>query len=319
MKVLNIAGCGRSGSTLLANALGQLPGYLHVGELCYIWNRGILRNAMCGCGAYFHDCAFWGRVLERSGLTTDRDTAERLARFPRAANRRLALALLRGRGPLELAPGIEEYVDALNRLYRALADETGCRVVVDSTKAPSHAYLLGASSDLDVRVVHLVRDSRAVAFSWSRRKMRDDTHPSDPTAMPRFSAVRSALKWSYANVGVEMLRGRARHAVHLVRYEDFLADPRTTIREVADFAGEPAAATPLVGDRAIRLDAQHTVWGNPGRLRTGVVELRLDAEWKERMGPLPWMLVTGLTWPLERRYAAPRSKSHGHSAGSGAL
>ena len=33
-----------------------------------------------------------------------------------------------------------------------------------------------------------------------------------------------------------MLRGRGRHDVRLVRYEDFLADPRTTIREVAEFA-----------------------------------------------------------------------------------
>jgi hypothetical protein len=39
-------------------------------------------------------------------------------------------------------------------------------VVVDSSKRPANALLLAASDDIDLFVVHLVRDPRGVANSW---------------------------------------------------------------------------------------------------------------------------------------------------------
>ena len=41
-RILYITGWLRSGSTVLGNVLGELPGVLHVGELHYLWRNGIL-------------------------------------------------------------------------------------------------------------------------------------------------------------------------------------------------------------------------------------------------------------------------------------
>ena len=55
--VLYIAGWGRSGSTIMGNILGQLPGFAHVGELSNVWSRGVIEDSLCGCGARFSECA----------------------------------------------------------------------------------------------------------------------------------------------------------------------------------------------------------------------------------------------------------------------
>ena len=68
--VIYITGAGRSGSTLLSNILGQLPGAVSVGELYYLWARGLEDNILCGCGTPVRDCHFWTRVLQRMRETT---------------------------------------------------------------------------------------------------------------------------------------------------------------------------------------------------------------------------------------------------------
>ncbi len=66
VKVLYILGAGRSGSTLLSNILGQLDGFQSVGELFYLWENGLLKGGLCGCGEPVLQCPFWSEVLSQS-------------------------------------------------------------------------------------------------------------------------------------------------------------------------------------------------------------------------------------------------------------
>src|SRR5205823_1051409 len=50
-KVLYIAGPGRSGSTVLDQVLGELPGFVSTGELQALWQRGLVERRPCGCSA----------------------------------------------------------------------------------------------------------------------------------------------------------------------------------------------------------------------------------------------------------------------------
>ncbi len=49
-RVCLIGATGRSGSTLVSRVLGSVPGAFSVGELCWLWTYGVLRNRACGCG-----------------------------------------------------------------------------------------------------------------------------------------------------------------------------------------------------------------------------------------------------------------------------
>src|SRR5215472_10332799 len=75
--VIYIAGSGRSGSTLLERALGELPGVVNVGELMDLFRRTVAHGERCGCGQSFADCPFWAGVGKRAfdGWADDRIAA----------------------------------------------------------------------------------------------------------------------------------------------------------------------------------------------------------------------------------------------------
>ena len=64
LKVLLIAGCGRSGSTLLSATLGQVEGLVSVGELTNLWPWILEDLYPCMCARPFPECPFWSRVLD---------------------------------------------------------------------------------------------------------------------------------------------------------------------------------------------------------------------------------------------------------------
>ncbi len=99
-----------------------------------------------------------------------------------------------------------EYTDALRRFYRTILDTTGSKVVVDSSKLPLYGHVLGTISEVELYVVHLVRDPHAVAYSWLRKKQ------STPTGkglayMPQHHPVESSLEWDLCNVAAGELWG----------------------------------------------------------------------------------------------------------------
>jgi hypothetical protein len=100
-------------------------------------------------------------------------------------------------------------------------------VIIDSTKDPSHGYVLSAMPDVDLCVVHLVRDSRAVAHSWRRKKYNRGSGAD----MNRCSLLKTGLEWTVINALTGGLACRSSGHV-LVRYEDLVADPCSELRRI---------------------------------------------------------------------------------------
>ena len=300
-KVLLIAGPGRSGSTLVAELLGQLKAFESVGELNVLWNRGFLENQPCGCRTPFRDCAYWRKAVEphfgasdaeieaigtlRDGFFTLR-FLRRLARGDRSGIRRDA----------------REYARILGAVYRRIGAATGCAVVVDSSKEPLLGYVIGMIPDVDLHVLHLVRDPRAVAFSWRRWKLSTPA-VNDSQYMPRFSTRRTAVVWSITNALCETLRRLQGWRYMRLRYEDFVVDPAKKLAEIRDFVGEQEEIDFFPDRSTARLDrVTHQVWGNPMRFDARQITVRPDTEWASAMPARDRHLVTALTWPLLIRY-----------------
>jgi hypothetical protein len=154
--------------------------------------------------------------------------------------------------------------------------------------------------DLELYVLHMVRNPRAVAHAWQKRKIYDASG-DEPMYMARLSLHRSAAKWLGWNAAIELLwRRRARYM--LLPYERFAADPRGSVEAIVEHLCERGARLPFTGPRTVELSTVHSVAGNPNRFATGPVEIRNDEAWKGKMGAGRQLAVAALTWPLLPRY-----------------
>jgi len=204
-KVLYVAGWGRSGSTILGRILGQIEGFFSVGELRYIWDRGVIENRLCSCGNPFRECPVWGKVVSRVLGTGGSITAEELVDLRERGLRTRHVLLEPTRRRLQARVALmDRYVQALEKLYPAVQDASGGRVIVDTSKFPSYAYLLRNTPGIKLYLLHLVRDPRAVAYSWaSRRKPELDRGQGTTAVMAPHGLVESSLIWNEWNLAIE--------------------------------------------------------------------------------------------------------------------
>lgn len=303
VKVLYVCGLGRSGSTILSNSLGQIPGFFSAGELNFIWKHNVLENRLCGCGRPFHECPVWTEVMGRAFGGASRVDAEALMRAQDSGTRTRHIPLmLAERGRRKLRERLEPFLDAHGRLYEAIAAATESRVIVDSSKEPAHGFAMGMVPSVDLYVLHLIRDPRAAAYSWLKKKPQPDSETKQ--YMVRFSPQKSAALWDSWNAAAEALWRRTPERYMRLRYEDFVADPRESFERVLRLLGE-SAEPPLAGENEVKLGVSHTVSGNPNRFETGAVALRPDQAWTEKMSPRDRGLVTALSLPLLLRYGYP--------------
>jgi hypothetical protein len=307
LKVLFIAGSGRSGSTILSTVLGHLEGFVSIGELTHLW-VGILENRPCGCAESFPRCPFWSRVLEPDLL--DRRNVERVL----SAKQRLIRQRILGR--LDVWRGNRDafddaadgYAVVLGDVYRRVRRITGCRVIVDSSHQPAHGYAVQRIPDVETFVLHVVRDSRAVAFSKTRLKPRMPEGWTHDEFMERFDTATSGRDWMAVNLKTEYFWGIRPGSTNFLRmrYEDFARAPRTAVADLLRFLEEERDLDVFLDDHTARLDRPtHHVEGNPVRFRGGETEIRLDDEWSTTMSRWSRLAILGLTWPLLLRYGYP--------------
>lgn len=301
LTLLFIGGWGRSGSTLLERMLGQIDGAVSVGETRDVFQRGWVENRLCGCGARFRECAFWLDVGDEAFGGWDAANAERLAALRYRVERPWLL-------PVLVVPRLwpsyarrqARYLDALERLFQAIASVSGASVVIDSSKIPTYALLLRRIRGFKLSVVHLVRDSRGVIYSWRKEVRRLDAE-SAPDTMLRYGTVAGSIRYLVYNWLTRLL-SLFGLPYHRVRYETLIKQPATTIRDIARRTHLDADPLRFVDGDTATLAATHTVDGNPMRLVAGPVHLRIDDAWRNRLNRKDTMVVTLLTLPLLRAY-----------------
>ena len=306
-KVLYIVGRSRSGSTLVGNLLGQIDGVFHAGELRTLWaqlaappSAELIR---CGCGTAVRDCPVWTEVAARIFSAPDGPPdAATVQGWEQEIPRGRRLWRIVGRKDVVAPQGVlRSYAMAMRRAYVAIGEVTGARVVADISKRPTDLLLLHAVRDVPSYLVHLVRDPRAVMHSWTRHV----EWPESDLAMRRFTPWQSAVSWDARNLLAEYVRRRfgPRRSAR-IRYEDLVAAPEETIRFLLQLVGEVTAGLPMRGSTA-ELVPGHVLGGNPGKFRTGSIEIREDDEWRKALGPRDRLLATAIALPLLRRYGYP--------------
>jgi UDP-N-acetylglucosamine transferase subunit ALG13 len=294
--VLYVGGSGRSGSTLLECLVARLPGVVALGEVAHLWERGLRDNELCACEQPFHDCSFWTAVgkeafggwhhIDPEQVLSLKDAVDRQRRLPQTGRRHP--------GP-ELRRKILDYAGYYRRLFTAARDVAGADVVVDSSKVAPTALAYSHDRHIDLRVMHIVRDARGVAYSWSKAVTRPETRSEE--LMPQLSAYDATALWLSHNTSIAALRYRD-VPVTRMRYEDLVRDPGAVVRGAWHDLDLPGSGElPMVGPTTIELEPTHSVAGNPMRFSHGLTTLLPDTAWRGAMSPRDRRLVTALTLP----------------------
>ncbi|CAM3581705.1 sulfotransferase [Nocardioides zeicaulis] len=321
VSVVYLGGFGRSGSTLVERVLGAVPGWVNVGEVVDLARSVAPHDELCGCGERFSVCPVWTSVGEVAFGGWTEEVLERIRTAHRAAARQRHLpALLPGLPRPRRTSAPSAALASLRAdyaaIYRAVAEVTGSRVVVDASKGPALGQALAGSPDIDLRVLNIVRDPRAVAWSWQREVSRPHDVGGEEQ-MWRIPAHRAAAQWSGLQLEMASIARWGGVPTARLRYEDFVAHPVASLVDATTALGLPLSPEqlPAVDDGAILLEPSHGLSGNPSRFRSGVVRLRPDQAWAEEMPAGARAVVTGLTLPLLLDYGYTGHRSpHAASA-----
>ncbi len=286
--------------------LGSAPGSVFVGETRDVWLRGGIQDRTCSCGQPFSQCEFWKAVGDHAYGGWSKVDFDEMVHLRAVTDRPWSL-------PLTGAPSLsrryrrmlDQYVDALARLFAAFCAVSGAELVVDSSKVPSFALLLAQIPNSDVRVVHLVRDSRGTTYSWQKKVLKRD-RPGSTAYMMRYSPAASAARYSGYNLEAQLLRHYGLPYVRM-RYEDLVTDPAVHLRRLLEHFGRPGTddALSFVRGNSVTLGPHHAVAANPRRHDSGATTLRVDDEWRTGMRTSTRLVVTAITAPLLVGYGYP--------------
>jgi len=303
IKVFYLGAVGRSGTTLLERALATSPSYVSLGEVVHLWERGLLGGESCGCGVPLTDCPFWREVGEVAFGGWGEVDANRVMALRHAVdrNRYIPWLLVPRIAPRRFRAQRAELLGILSALYGAVVgiasrDASGPLVLVDASKHPSYYLLVRALPLVDVYLLHVVRDPRGVAHSWSKVV----TRPEAGDDMERLGTLHSIGRWVSHNMALSL--AGVRHRRRLLRYEAFAAHPGHLADVASALIADPAVRPPLIEARRIDLQINHTVSGNPMRFATGPVDIRADAAWATSMPKCSRLAVTLATAPLRWWY-----------------
>lgn len=315
-----ILAASHSGSTLLAMLLGAQSGACSVGEL-KATSLGDADFYRCSCRERIRDCGFWKQVsvaMNSHGFSGFEITAAQTSfcetQAPFAG--RLLAPLYRGATlewlrDMALLASPEWRARRFNikarnlALIQSLAEVTRSRLIIDSSKVALRLKYLLRIPELEVRVIRMIRDGRAVSLAYTDEwnyadsidpAMRDGGTGNQSCRKPRPMSD-AAREWKRSNESADLL------CSHLpdeqwteVRYEELCADPEGTIKRLATFLDlDPEHVTLDFRSR------EHHVIGNGMRL-DGSSDIRLDNRWESELSEYELRVFDKVAGQLNRSY-----------------
>ncbi len=301
-KVINITGWGRNGSTILGKILGEINGFFFGGEIRTIWNKVLPDNRLCGCGTPIKECNLWKSVFQEAFNGIENVNIDKM--------KSLCEKYLRNKNiPCIFLPGVKSFINSNlsfyiknhGKLLNTLSNVSNSRVIIDTSKSPIYGLLLSQIEEVDPYFIHLVRDPRGIAYS-RQKKMLVQPDENRPLVMKQENPVLSSLLWNLRNTAAEHLCKNMKNKYLFFKYDDFILNPKATITKILSLVNEETSSLPFISDYEVKLGANHSVWGNPNRFESGIVKLKLDEEWKEKLNKKDRLISTLITFPLLRKY-----------------
>jgi len=255
MKIIYIAGDGRSGSTLLDSILSNIDGSLSVGECHRFWIRFYEGETRCACGKMITDCELWSDVDKQLRQRFDDYAPEQ---FKKRVQEIQQYRNFKKIPVIVVSEAWQSFCEQVKAFYEIIASHTKNGVVIDSSKSVSWAYFLEQLAFSELYIIHLERNLPSVANSW-RKQIVLPEYTSKEVYMPVKSIVLSTKSWLKIKVMAKRLK-RADHYL-FVSYEKLCAQPDLWLQKIKAFVQEDFDLSQL------HMLPTHAIGGNPMRAK----------------------------------------------------
>lgn len=273
INLVYILGAGHCGSTILNVMLDSHPQGFGLGEVHRI-------NSTSGHGADYQFLmkeAVWRKIANEYQLVSGELFQELRLETPQRSFYNLIVKRHKRHASWE-RKNVE--------LFSAIKNATGNNILVDSSKEWPRLLLLSYIDNVDIRVIHLVRDPRAVVNSYQKKYGS------------WLRGYKRLMRLEFASLFVR--RCIAENSWLDVRYEDLMNNPKALLSDICEFLSIP------FDDRM--LDIENNDYSGVGGNRFRYKEnntIALDVSWRSQMRTY-WQFVTSIaSLPYLLRYRYP--------------
>jgi len=290
IKLIFITGVGRNGSTLLGRVMGEHDNCVNVGEaLSYMLNSRLkARHEIkdTGTGVTIAESPFWRAVFEDAGFDVINSSGKIDALINEAGKTKLkALIAANDAEIVEIKNKIKTFLKSISKI-------SGAQFIIDTSKQPNIPLFLLNDDEVDVAVIHLVRDAASVVASRGSNKQY----------LKKVNFLRMIGRWIVKNKNATGLKKYFKYI--LVNYEAFCTNPYNFMKVIADFIGLHPFLLDELKEKKITFHPQNIIAGNPDKYTIGSVPIKMAvkkiSKWKQ-------VVVTIITAPWASQF---KSSNH---------
>jgi len=253
VKIIYIAGDGRSGSTLLDSILSNIDGSLSVGECHRFWNRFYEGETLCSCGNKITDCELWNKV--------DKQLKARFVDYNPNEFKARVIEIQKYKN-FDKIPHIvsseawKPFCEQVIAYYKIIAVYNKRGAIIDSSKSISWCYFLEQLNFSELYIIHLERNLSSVANSWKKHILLPE-YDQKEVLMPIKSIALSTKIW----LKVKLMARRLKKAEHylFISYEGLCKNPEHSLRKIKAFVDED------FDNKNLKMQPTHAIGGNPMR------------------------------------------------------
>lgn len=287
-----VSGLGHSGSTLLNLILGTDKNSFSVSELKNLDHSFKKNNIYCDCGKTTLKCPVWKYVInnvEEKNLLDNRDTM--------IFQIKTFFKLLFGRNyHFSKFDDKTQYKYILEKARINKSTKVNC--IVDSSKNLKRLMYLSSLKNLDLKVIFLTRDGRAVHNSWEKLFSLN----------PNKIWFRKLFHWMFKTYLINKFVNKNISNKNLIKlsYDNFAKNPDKYIQKINSKFNLSIDYNKL--NKNINSQIYHNLGGNNMR-KNKFKGIKYDQNWKKRMPKWKQWVLTVFCYIPNKKFVYNRNEN----------
>ncbi len=292
IKLIYLMGMGRSGGTLVGKILGQIEDTTFVGEIRHLIDRGFKENWECSCGDKFKDCKHWRKIFIQTFLNNEKVKLSDFIRIQESFDRTTMIIktfwiLIKIKIFKHNNKELNIYKNLNSKLYHNISESFKTNNIIESSRYPGRALMLNRCDDIDLFIIHLVRDPRGVINSQLKKQQ-------ERTGKKSKIALRNILTWNitlFIGYIIQLIFKKSN--ITFLCYENFIKRPHESLQRILNEANLSTKKLPeFSSENAIHIKPVHVFSGNENRYLSGEIIIKHDIKWKKELNCITKFIVT---------------------------